>query len=84
MATMVVLAVALMVMVTGVAVVAALQLKRAAGRFTGCVHATAGRLQPLVDEITGGIATTTTEMQSLQRSAERMKQARRGRTRRAR
>jgi hypothetical protein len=84
MATMVILAVALMVMVAGVAVVAALQLKRAAGVFTGCLQATAGRLQPLVDEIAGGIATMTTETQSLQRSVERTKQARRGRTRRAR
>ncbi|MGH8908901.1 MAG: hypothetical protein ACRD0K_21010 [Egibacteraceae bacterium] len=76
MSAAVTLALSVMVMSLGAALVAAVALKRAAGSLTGGVKATLERVQPLVDELAEGSATTTAEGQSLQRSVEGMKRLR--------
>lgn len=84
MAAIVVLSVALMVACVGVAVVAALQLKRVAGRLTDEVKTTLQRVQPLIGELGEGAAVAATESETLRGSLERMKTVRRGEKRRGR
>jgi membrane-bound lytic murein transglycosylase B len=84
MSAIVVLTVALMSMAAGVAVVAALHLRRAVAALSARVKAVTEQVRPLVAELADTAAVTTIEAQGLQRSVARLKTVRPRRLRRER
>jgi hypothetical protein len=82
--SVVVLALAVMVMALGVVFVAGLQLGRALSSFSSSARASASRIQPLADELEQGAAVTAAELEALAQSMQRLTTSRRTRSRRSR
>lgn len=82
--SVVVLALAVMVMAVSVTLVAGLQLWRAFSRLSHSARTTADRVRPLAHELQQGTAVTTAELEALTESMERLTASRRGRSRKSR
>ena len=84
MAPVVVLSLGLMIVAAAVAALAGLRLWRVASAFTTDAKATLDRVAPLTEELREGVAVTTTEVEALRQSVQRLQTARDNRKRRQR